>query len=77
MNKGFVAEGHSISRPPFFDGSDYSYWKNRMQVFLRAQDYELQRIIEKGPIELPEDEDSWTREQIKRATMNWSAMNMM
>ena len=48
-----------------------------MQVFLRAQDYQLWRIVEKGPIELPEDEDSWTREQIRRATMNQSAMNMM
>ena len=48
-----------------------------MQVFLRAQDYELQRIVEKGPIDLLEDEDSWTREQIRRAIVNWSAMNMM
>ena len=60
VNKGFVAEGHSITRPPFFDRSDYSYWKNCMQVFLRAQDYELQRIVEKGPIKLLEDEDPWT-----------------
>ena len=77
MSRGFIAERHSITRPPFFDGSNYSYWKNRMQVFLRAQDYELWRIVERGLMDLPEDEDSWTREQIRRATMNWSAMNMM
>ncbi|MQL81186.1 hypothetical protein Taro_013641 [Colocasia esculenta] len=77
ITKGFIAEGHSVTRPPFFDGSDYSYWKNMMQVFLRAQDYELWKIVDKGPAELPEDEDLWTKEQIKKSTLNWSAMNMM
>ena len=61
-NKGFMVEGHSMSRPPFFDGTDYSYWKNRMQVFLRAQDYKLWKIVSKGAYELPANEDTWTRE---------------
>jgi hypothetical protein len=77
VTKGFVAEGHSVSRPPYFDGTDYGYWKNRMQVFLRAQDYDLWKIVSKGPVELPEEEETWTREQIKKATMTWSALNMM
>ncbi|MQL95273.1 hypothetical protein Taro_027935 [Colocasia esculenta] len=72
-----MAEGHSVSRPPFFDGTDYPYWKNRMQVFLRAQDYELWKIVSKGAYELPADEDTWTREQIRKGTLNWSALNMM
>ncbi|MQM16315.1 hypothetical protein Taro_049271 [Colocasia esculenta] len=75
--KGFIAEGHSISRPPFFDGFDYAYWKNRMQVFLRAQNYELWKIVDKGPDELPEDESLWTKDQINKSTLSWSAMNMM
>ncbi|MQL97005.1 hypothetical protein Taro_029688, partial [Colocasia esculenta] len=75
--RGFVAEGHSINRPPFFDGTDYPYWKNRMMVFLRAQNYEVWRIVEKGPIEVTRDEDQWTREQIKRVTLNYSTMNML
>ncbi|MQL72243.1 hypothetical protein Taro_004596 [Colocasia esculenta] len=48
-----------------------------MQVFLRAQDYELWKIVDKGPAELLEDEDLWTKEQIKKSTPSWSAMNMM
>ena len=64
-NQGVLPEGHSIHRPPFFDGSNFSYWKNRMTVFLRSQDYEIWKVIEKGPYELPEDEDTWTLEQIK------------
>ena len=41
IGKGFMAEGHSINQPPFFEGTGYSYWKNRMEVFIRAQDYEV------------------------------------
>ena len=37
IRKGFIVEGHSINRPPFFDGTGYSYWKNRMEVFIRAK----------------------------------------
>ncbi|MQL69235.1 hypothetical protein Taro_001524 [Colocasia esculenta] len=51
--------------------------RHMTHVFLRAQDYELWKIVDKGPTELPEDEDLWTKEQIKKSTLNWSAMNMM
>ena len=48
-----------------------------MIVFLRSQDYEVWRVIEKGPYELPEDEDTWTHEHIKQSTINYNAMNIM
>ena len=57
-NRVLLLEGHSIHQPPFFNGTNYSYWKNRMMVFLRSQDYEVWRVIDKGPYKLPEDEDS-------------------
>ena len=75
--KGYMAEGHSVTRPPFFDGTDYPYWKNRMQVFLRAQNFELWKIVSKGAYILPQDEDTWTKDQISKGTLNWSALNMM
>ena len=76
-NRGFMPEGYSINRPPFFDGSNYPYWKNRMQVFLRAQDYQIWRVVSKGPYELPENEDDWAEEHIKKSTVNFNAMNIM
>ncbi|MQL75624.1 hypothetical protein Taro_007995 [Colocasia esculenta] len=76
-NKGYMAEGHSVTRPPFFNGTDYPYWKNRIQVFLRAQNFELWKIVHKGAYTLPEDEDTWTKDQIAKGTLNWSALNMM
>ena len=72
-----MTEGHSINRPPFFDGTGYSYWKNRMEVFIRAQDYDVWRVICQGPAELPIDESIWSRDQIHQSTINFSAMNIL
>ena len=76
-NRGYIAEGHSVKKPPYFNGSDYTYQKNRMQVFLRAQDHHIQKVVSKGPFDLPEDDDTWTRDQIMKSNLNWSAMNIM
>ena len=38
-------EGQSTTRPPFFDGNDYPYWKTRMRIFLQALDYEIWEIV--------------------------------
>ncbi|MQM14936.1 hypothetical protein Taro_047872 [Colocasia esculenta] len=46
-------------------------------VFLRAQNYEVSRIVEKGPIKVTGDENQWTREQIRMITLNYSTMNML
>jgi len=48
-----------------------------MQVFLRAQNYEIWKVVEVGPYENQGEEETWTREQIRRATLNYSAMNMI
>jgi hypothetical protein len=34
-------EGASTSRPPFFDGNDYVYWKAMMIIYLQSIDYDL------------------------------------
>ncbi|GAV87378.1 zf-CCHC domain-containing protein/DUF4219 domain-containing protein, partial [Cephalotus follicularis] len=47
MNIGL--EGSSISRPPLFDGINYSFWKTRMTIFLQSLDYQLWHIIVNGP----------------------------
>ncbi|MQL79140.1 hypothetical protein Taro_011575 [Colocasia esculenta] len=46
-------------------------------VFLRSQNYEVWRIVEKGPVEVTGDEDQWTREKMRRVILNYSAMNML
>lgn len=41
-------EGHSTVRPPLFDGTNYSYWKNRMRIWIRSQDRRIWKIVEEG-----------------------------
>ncbi|GAV78393.1 DUF4219 domain-containing protein/UBN2 domain-containing protein [Cephalotus follicularis] len=49
MNLNVGLEGSSITRPPFFDGNNYSFWKTRMTIFLQSLDYQLWHIVENGP----------------------------
>jgi gag-polypeptide of LTR copia-type/Zinc knuckle len=48
QNNGF-SEGNSTVRPPLFNGLCFSYWKNRMQIFLEGIDMEMWEVIEDGP----------------------------
>ncbi|GAV67889.1 DUF4219 domain-containing protein/UBN2 domain-containing protein [Cephalotus follicularis] len=46
MNTG---ESQNISKPPFFDGNNYSHWKARMTIFIQSLDYNLWDLIVDGP----------------------------
>ncbi|MED6202536.1 hypothetical protein PIB30_106587 [Stylosanthes scabra] len=41
-------EGISITRPPIFDGVNFSYWKNRMMIWICSQDSRIWDVIEEG-----------------------------
>ena len=40
--------GPSYTRPPFFYGTDYAYWRNKMKMFLDSEGVNLWDIIEEG-----------------------------
>ena len=40
--------GPSYTRPPFFYGTDYAYWRNKMEMFLDSEDVNLWDIIKEG-----------------------------
>ncbi|GKV47158.1 hypothetical protein SLEP1_g54078 [Rubroshorea leprosula] len=42
-------EGLSTTKPPFFDGTNYNYWKNRMKVFVLANVPKAWIVTMKGP----------------------------
>ena len=48
VKNGFC-EGQSTSGPPYFDGTNYTYWKARMKIYLQSIDYELWLNVSKGP----------------------------
>jgi len=41
-------EGFSSNKAPLFDGTNYSFWKLRMQTYLSALGYEIWAAIENG-----------------------------
>jgi len=44
----YIAEGGSSNRPPLFDGSNYYFWKSKMELFLRSQDNDMWAAITDG-----------------------------
>ena len=43
-----IAEGHSFNRLPYFNGTNYLYWKDRMRLFIEFTSIDMQAIIENG-----------------------------
>jgi len=45
-----MLEGQSITGPSYFNGQHYGWWKNRMENYMQAEDYELWILIKNGPL---------------------------
>jgi len=45
-----MLEEQSITQPPYFNCQHYSWWKNRMENYIQAEDYELWMLIKNGQL---------------------------
>ncbi|XP_058006836.1 spindle assembly checkpoint component MAD1-like [Hevea brasiliensis] len=81
-----LAEGHSITRLPLFNGSNYSFWKVRMRNFIQSVDIEAWQRIVKGPeilLKLHADgyrekvEDEYNELDWKKVSLNAKALNIL
>ena len=79
-------EGQSITRPPFFNGNDYGYWKIRMTIYLQQMDFDIWNIIKDGykiPMIIKENEaivkekKDWDENDKKNFTTNTKVMNIL
>ena len=81
-------EGHSINRPPLFDGTNYQFWSNGMSIFMRSFDYEMWDIVMEGPYvptkiksasqdREPKPRNEWTKAELKKVQMNFKAINTL
>nr|XP_016460044.1 PREDICTED: uncharacterized protein LOC107783572 [Nicotiana tabacum] len=79
-------EGTSQVRPPYFNGQYFSHWKVRMEIYAKAYDVKVWRVIKKGNYPLPaatpllvdpEDIDSYTKKQIEVVQINNKARNLL
>ena len=48
VKNGFIEE-QSTSRPPYFNGTNYTCWKARMKIYLQSIDYQLWLNVSNGP----------------------------
>ncbi|KAA3457184.1 zf-CCHC domain-containing protein/UBN2 domain-containing protein [Gossypium australe] len=73
-------------RPPLFNGSNYSYWRTRIELFIQANDYEVWRIITNGsfiPMKMvkvvfvPKEQSEWDSNDIKKIQLNLEAMHTL
>ncbi|MED6128347.1 hypothetical protein PIB30_096830 [Stylosanthes scabra] len=44
----YASEGYSTTCPPLFDDTNYSHWKNKMRIWICAQDIRIWKIVEEG-----------------------------
>ncbi|VFR01408.1 unnamed protein product [Cuscuta campestris] len=81
-----LAEGQSTVRPPFFDGTNYSYWKERMRFFVQSNDFKIWLAIKNGdslPMKkigdtlIPKNEDEYDETDFKKAQLNATAINFL
>ncbi|VFQ89818.1 unnamed protein product [Cuscuta campestris] len=83
---GGIGEGQSTSRPPLFDGTNYTYWKERMRIYIRSTKFQLWLVIKNGeetPMKkvdeklVPKTEDEFDDEDIKKVENYAKAINML
>ena len=81
-----LSEGQSIIRPPFFNGENYPYWKERMRIFIQSIDYAIWKIIVNGlkvqkktigGQQVPKTEEEWNAKDLKKIELHAKAINMM
>ncbi|KAH9649048.1 Integrase catalytic domain-containing protein [Citrus sinensis] len=87
LNDSTFREGQSTTRPPFFDGNDYAYWKTRMRIYLQALDYEIWEVVCDGPFMpmfkdvvgdyIPKPSSQWSESEKRKMSLNSKAMNAL
>lgn len=69
-------EGFASNRPPYFDRSNYNYWKARMSVYLKSQEFGVWTLVVSGYTP-PNDKAKaeWSAAEQKNYTANFKDLN--
>ena len=70
-----------------FDGKFYTYWKNRMEIFIKAKNYQVWRVIEIRDFEItttnsnneiiPKPITEYEKEDFQKMEMNALAIKLL
>ncbi|KAI5675764.1 hypothetical protein M9H77_06714 [Catharanthus roseus] len=75
-------EGSSTNRPPLFDGTNYTFRKSRIKIYICSINFNLWSIAEKGPYVPMKDEmikkvEEYDELDSRKMTLNFQAMNIL
>ena len=68
-----LVERQLTNRPPLFNGTNYTFWKIHMKIFIQAQDYDLWKII----IDSAHTPNALIEHDKKMAQLNAKTMNIL
>ena len=60
----------SLNTPPFFDGSNYAFWKVRKRAFLCAIDESVRDSVENGYVKSTTAKSEWDKVALALANAN-------
>ena len=65
----------SLNAPPYFDGSNYAFWKVRMRAFLCSIDEAVWDAVEIGWTRPEEAKSTWDKAALAASNANSKAVN--
>ena len=68
-------QSQSLNAPPYFDGSNYAFWKVRMKAFLCAVDESVWDSVENGYVKPTTAKFEWDKTTLALANANSKAIN--
>ena len=65
----------SLNAPPYFDGSNYAFWKVRMRAFLCSIDEAIWDAVEIGWTRPKEAKSTWDKAALTTSNSNSKTLN--
>ena len=70
-----IDKSQSFNAPPFFDGSNYAFWKVRLRSFLCAIDESVWDSVENGYVKPMTAKFEWDKAALALANANSKTIN--
>lgn len=68
-------QSQSLNAPPYFDGSNYAFWKVPMKVFLCSIDETVYDVVDVGWTRLEAAKSTWDKVAFATTNANSKALN--
>ena len=70
-----INRSQSLNAPPYFDGSNYAFWKVKMKAFLCSMDETVWDAVDVGWTKLEATRSTWDKATLVASNANSKALN--